>query len=822
MMAKSKRARSTEAIAVPPDGVLVGPRTADFNQAFTHELTPARVKSILRAAADGEPAEQNAVFNELLEKDLDLRNAKRTRLMALTGLPWEIISSTQATQDGGQNDALADECTAYCREVCQTIEGFDKALRHLDESIARGCSLVEIEWATVDGQRRPIAAHCVSPTRLREDWRDPGKLRALSGENDHEGIDLSEFPAGKFIVWPSDPIGHSHFRGGLLRACVVAALVKRLGLRAWQTGVELFGLPITIGKYRTSATAEEKAAIKKMLSELGIARGGMFPEGTEIELKEAGQAGAWPHERLLSWVEAGYAKLWLGQTLTTQVGETGGAMATATVHNEVRADLRDDDIRAEAEVIREQLLRPLVLLRFGERARWVVPHFRRIIEEPVDDALVLSKIDGAVNKLGLSVPIRFAVEELGIAVVDGTDLDAPIPGAPAGLDPFGLGGVPAGTAPPATDAVANRQLRATQNRTRLLANRLLTTIAKRRSPLASIVPWMALAVTASMAHTDNVLAVVAAAIASKSDVASASAALADSFAGLPIDDLVELNRQSLLATELFGRAVQFERIARRGGRNHGRDARATPHATRLVANAGSIDFARLPFEEAISALRDRIGLDPRQFENLDREARSRAFRVAGVWNMELLSTVHEELVSALASGTTPRDFRESLPEMADRRGWSGENPWHADLVFFQNTAMAYAAGAHRQHVEAGVPAWRFVTNGESCPICEPQQGKVYRIGDTDRIPPLHFNCDCDQEPVFEEELGGFELNDSAREPNPALESSRNPEGNPDSGFKFDVREYGSLAPLDLSRFPLELRAAFRSLAAANGWQIKGE
>jgi len=819
----------------PRRGLVVSPPPWMLDDLLLGELTPARVGTILRAAVDGDPSEQHTLFDQMLETDLRLRSVWNTRRRGLTGLRWELIAASEVGQHSQNNppdEELAAGLLDDCLEVMAGIEGLDESLAHLAQAIGYGTAAVELEWDTRAGQRVPVAAHVVPFALLQTDRQDRRRLR-IQTQGDWTGIAPDEYPAGKFIVHTPETLGGARFRGGLLRASTFNYLTKRYGVKWWTMALERFGMPLTMAKYPDNASEQTRLEMLRMIRSVGVAWGGVFPQGCEVEFVEGKAAlpgGGFPHQKLIEYVDAEYAVEFLGATLTVQMDAAGGSRAAAEVHDQVRADLRDADIEAEAATIRRDLLTPIVAQRFGPEAARMTPYFRRVVEKPKDLTVVGANLALAVNQLGLSVPISYAVSELGVPVTDGVNEDDPIPGQPQqpGFgDPFGLGG---GASKPATDgrgpdnpadAVANKRLARACGDSRVLANRLLTTIARRRSPLASIVPWMALAVTASFAHTNNVLAVIAAALASKSDVASATAALADSFASLPIDDLVELNRQALLATELYGRDLQRRRIAARRGVNAGRGRGA------VIVNAASINFARLPFDEAIAALRERIGIDPQQFENLDRAARSRAFRVAGVWNMELLSAVHDELVSAVASGATMRDFRRSLPEMADRRGWTGESPWHADLVFFQNSAMAYAAGAHRQNVEAGVPAWRFVANGESCPICAPEVGKVYSINDVDRVPPLHFNCDCDQEPVFEEELGpstgsgAVALNRSADEPNPALESSRSPEGNPDAGFKFDVRQYAALPPLDLSRFPIELRAAFRALAAQQGWEVVG-
>lgn len=813
-----------KAASAPDAGRVVMPRREDFTAAVNIDLTPEKVKRIIQAAMSGDPSEQNEYFDDALTRDGELRKAKATRLMALTGLDYEIVSASQVGRAGKIDEAFADGVADYCRETLDAIDGYDDGLRHLAEGIARGAAVCEVEWDTVAGEggsaRRPVAIHPVRFSQLRGDMIDPARIR-IAVEGNCKGIPIDEQPAGKFIAHTPDPIGAVPFRGGLLLPSMVAYLSKRMASNGWQIGLELFGMPMTIAKYGDGTNQQVKDVILSLIKTMGFNRGGLFPAGTDIQLVEAKATlpgGGFPHEKLVAYIDAGYSKLWLGQTLTTQMDSAGGSQAAATVHEGVRGDIRDDDARAEGRTQREQLLRPLVLYKFGERGLAVVPHFRRIVEEPRDDAATLAKLTGVVNDLGAKVPKRVIVEELGVPLCDDENLDDPIEGRAVSVDPFGFGGGDPGAAFGTQTAERKSAANAKLHRA---ANSLFATLRQRRSRISALLPWMLIASLTSQAHTRDVVAAIDARIAQVEDepganIARAIGGLIDT---LPIEDLAELQRQAVLASELRGRAEAKVRIER-GTRNAERGAIRN---TRRVANA-AINFARLPFLEAIESLRDRLGLTPEQFERLDAQARSRAFRIAGVTNMQLLADAHRELIAALEQGETARDFRLRALAVkpppgevgfAERNGWTGESPWHANLVQFQNTAMAYAAGSVRQLDEAGVPAWRFINNGESCPICETEIGKVYRMSDTDRIPPLHFGCDCDHEPVFDEELGGAELNDSAREPNTALNKSREPAG----GFKFDVRQYGNLEPIDLGRYPPELREAFERFAVQRGWRL---
>jgi phage gp29-like protein len=773
------------------------------------DITPDRIKSVLREAAYGQPADQDELFNRMLETDPRLASVWRTRKLAMTSLDWELRPASGVGRDPRINPKQAEDVAAYCRELLADIAGFRAALKFLAEAIGRGTAVCEIEY---DGQV-PIAAWPVGASQLSTDSMDSTRLRVRTTDSGWVGLPVDGFPAGKFLCHTPDTIGGNRFRGGLLRACVLDYLCKHLGRRWWIIALELFGMPISVGKYGPSATAAEKSAMLEMIRDMGVNRGGIFPVGSEVELIEAmkgASSGGWPHERMVAHVNEEYAVEFLGATLTTQVGETGGAYAAARVHDQVREDLRDDDIANEGDTVREQLLVPLCVMEFGEAGRALAPYFSRVIEEATDRQATALLISTAVNDLGAQIPASVVSTELGLPLVEGTDETEALAGRAVSA---GFGAMKALTAKDGGGRMKD------ECGCRLSAHSALTTIAKRGSAIGRLSAWIFAAVFASTAHSQNVIAAVQGMIEKRRDSQEALADLPEMIDALPVEDLAELQRQFILAGRLAGRYEA--RMKAEGGRMKARSRRGSSASSfslqpsSLSAHADRIDFPSLPFVEAINMLRDRLRLTPEQFEGLDAQARSRAWRVAGVWNMQLLADIHNSLTASIERGETARDFRLALPQMGEQRGWTGENPWHASVVHYQNLAMSHAAGRLAEYTDYGVESWRYASVGDSCPICAPLVGKVFRMSDRRFYPPLHFWCDCEEEPVFEGEALPGEVGDSADVDNPALDA----EQDRPSGFKWDPGQYANLEPVDLARFPVGFRAAFEDYARANDWEV---
>ena len=808
-------ARGVKALS-PNDGRVVDAPMSALAEYFAGDLTPEKIKAALRAGAYGDPITQNEIFDTLLDRDATLSGIYATRKLAITGLDWELQPANEVGKHPKINEKIAANVHEYCAEVLAEIAGFDAAVNELSDAIGRSISVAEMEYAG----GLPIAMHTIPPPLLYGDSMRPDRLRVRASDNDWQGVLLDEFPAGKWIIHQPATIGGSRFRGGLLRPAMVGFMLKRMGLKGLAVFIELFGLPTVIAKYGSADDASTRSELLRMVRDLGINRGGVFPAGCEIifaESKVAGSTGGLPQLQLMQYVDAEYSIEFLGQTLTTQMGQTG-SYAAAQVHNEVRADLRDNDIRNEGSTIREQLLIPVAVAKFGDTGRMHAPYFRRIVEEAKDLGATATLIGQAVNELGAPVPMSIISTELGLPLVEGTDETQPLPGRAVAPSPFG--------------AIANRDSRRDaetrgkpkgenrkskgcgcggEHRFSAHVDRNVNADANVTpgSPVDKAADWVSQIIDAGVEHTRQALDVVAGAAPDSASLADVQKAVAGMIRDLPAVWLAEAMQKYLLATRMLGMERVRRRVTRR--QTHRRDAGAkrTAHAR------GQIDFAAIPFTEAIRMLRDRLGLDPETFLQLDAEARAHAWRVAGVWDMDLLAQIHDQLLQSIEAGETARDFRLRLPEMADRNGWSGENPWHAALVAKQNFMMAHAAGVFAERQTYGVPAYRVIGSDDACEICQPFIGRVFAADDPRGMGPWHFGDLCWTEEVFEDELQPGEITDFDQIDHAALDAYREQP----NALKFDAAAYAQITPVDLQKYPADLRAEFEAFAADHDLEV---
>ncbi len=401
--------------ARPRAGVLVGRHPVDSWREYPADgLTPQKLAALFRAADAGDLPTQMALFEQMEERDAHLFSVANTRRLAVTGLPWQIVSAAEMpgwrSGSGGPraDRVLADEAATYCDEILHGLDGFEDALAHMSLAFGRNVAVTELVWDATSAGLRLAELIPVSFDRLIVGA--DGALRILTDEHKFDGIALAP---SKFVVHaPHARSGHPA-RGGLLRVTALAYLAKRFAIKDWMIFAEVFGMPVRIARYAPNASETEKRELITMLKQLGADATGIFSKAVEVEIMQTRLPGETNlYENLCIYFDREISKAWLGQTLTTDTTRHRASTGAAQVHDRVRRDLRDDDLRKESATLRRDLLTPLVRLRFGPAAP--VPWFRRIPDMSLDPQRLAALLDTAVNRLGARVSRRWVHSALGI------------------------------------------------------------------------------------------------------------------------------------------------------------------------------------------------------------------------------------------------------------------------------------------------------------------------------------------------------------------------------------------------------------------------
>lgn len=357
----------------------------------TDDPTFSKLRTLIRSADDGDIGETLQAFEEMEVKDPHLYGVASTRRMALTGLEWEVVSAAESQRFKGDK-VLADEAAKFTGESLANLswvgpdgipQTFDATLCHLADAIGPNLAMTEIVWRGPDVERLiPIPSHriCANPQDLSRVWIQTSEHR--SGE---------PLEGDKWVIHrPRSKPGFAYVPS-LSYAVAFLWLVKLLATVDYSTYMTRFGIPMVWAKVGKAPDSGEKTALQTMLANMGTAGWAMFSGEVEVNVLESAQRGTAPQQALIDWCERKESIAFLGQPLTTDTTGGTGTFAAAAVHNQVRADLLQDDIRSEGATIRGQLLLPMCKYHFPGRDV-PLPLFRRIVPEPRDEVVELDKI----------------------------------------------------------------------------------------------------------------------------------------------------------------------------------------------------------------------------------------------------------------------------------------------------------------------------------------------------------------------------------------------------------------------------------------------
>lgn len=314
-------------------------------------LTPQRLARILREAEEGDPTRYLELAEAMEEKDLHYASVLGTRKRQVAQLKVTVTPAGDSAEELRHAELVEDWLE---RDELQ-----DELIDVLD-AVGKGYSLTEIVWDTSEGQWLPERLEWRDPRWFEFD-RDDGRtplLRDLAGPRP-----LTPF---KYVYHCSKAKSGLPVRGGLARLAAWMYLFKNYGVKDWVAFMEVYGMPLRVGKFHAGATKEEKEILLRAVRNIGTDVGAIIPEGMTIDFVDAvgkGSSSTDLYKLFSEWADAQISKGVLGQNLTTEV--KGGSFAAAQVHNEVRGDIEAADAKQVSAALNRDLVRPIVDLNFG-------------------------------------------------------------------------------------------------------------------------------------------------------------------------------------------------------------------------------------------------------------------------------------------------------------------------------------------------------------------------------------------------------------------------------------------------------------------------
>lgn len=404
---------------------LSGIRQPWILNAVANGLTPERVAAVLSAADAGETYDYHTLALELEERF--------PRYAADLGVRTRAVLAVEPAVEAA-SDAAADVEIADGVRALVAAPEFRRLCISCLHALGHGCSAVEIMWDRSGPRWIPSAYLWKDPRWFRWHREDPHDLRLLDESDPVDGLPLEP---GKWVVHVPQLRAGVPARAGLARPVAALYSLAALALKDWMVFLDLFGIPMRIGRYHSSATEDDRRALRAAVAGLGSDAAGVMPESMQIDLIEAASgSGTDAHEKAVRWLCDQVTHLVLGQTATTE--GTPGRLGSDDAQQEVRLDILKADCADLAETLNRDLVRAWTDLNFGPREK-----YPRIALRPQDpeDVKALAESLGALVPLGLGVEASVVRDRLGFPdppegaeVLRPQDSGGP---APAGAEPEG-------------------------------------------------------------------------------------------------------------------------------------------------------------------------------------------------------------------------------------------------------------------------------------------------------------------------------------------------------------------------------------------------
>jgi phage gp29-like protein len=313
------------------------------------EIAVSRLLSFMTTVPDPDEMLKKAGIKRYqlrqLELDDEVAQAMDTRTEAVISTPWRIEP---------QNSHVSKWIRAILDPHVEDL------LRGAMEARYYGYSVFEVIYKQIT---RGIGIDRISmkPQQWFSPQRD-GTLRYFpdDGSGGTEGIEVSPL---KFLLVRCNPTYENPYGKALLSPLYFPVTWRREGFGMWLQFLETFGEPIVLGMVTNYEDFVEAMRVQGVRSTIAWKS---VTDTDKVDTINASTPGEF--ERLENAIIRRIQKLILGQTMTSDVGNSG-SYAAAAIHNEVRNDKRRADLRLTARA-GQDLVNMLCTIN-----RWPAPKF---------------------------------------------------------------------------------------------------------------------------------------------------------------------------------------------------------------------------------------------------------------------------------------------------------------------------------------------------------------------------------------------------------------------------------------------------------------
>lgn len=422
-------------------------RAMQFNWALPSvaAVTPQYLEMILRGALAGNHVLQYQLFDMMMENWPELAAAVQELTYGVTRR--EIIFDPFTEEDERPTPSAVERTktvSAVMRRFQPRAEDDENGLKgtvtDLMDGWFRGFVVLEVMWQTIDTgpggmATGPRATAWVQPQaygfnqfgtlgyNVNQSYTDTSLYSAPTQ------VQLDPFPPDKFLVGVHKAKSGSPLGGPMLRALAWWWCAANFSADWLLNLAQVFGLPFRWATYPSAAPDATVAAICDMLTSMGSAGWGAFPEGTTMELKTADVRGQTsPQGHMLDRADRYARSLILGQTMSGQTMLTSGrgGQAFGTVEAQLKQDRLEAASNYVADIFNEQLIPSILRLNYGDEDEAPVCRFLQENEGTYQDA----QRDQILVQIGTPIPLSHIRKKYSIPEPEGDEEVLAPPAAP--------------------------------------------------------------------------------------------------------------------------------------------------------------------------------------------------------------------------------------------------------------------------------------------------------------------------------------------------------------------------------------------------------
>jgi len=380
-------------------------------QRFEQILKPDEVARILKGAINGDPLEQDNLFNIMVGTWPDLGQALNQVCDEAARAP---LAVQPFAEEGEEPTPTAEDKASIIQKLKRSMRpmantrrmGWHGTVRELAMGYFYGLTIREIHWGVFDGLWLPTDTEELSPIFYRYPRHGSEIDQVLFSPNGRMADKLVQFDPNKFLV------GEKRWhRGGTLQTAPLRALVPYwiaavYGLKWFLQYGQVFGVPFRFGTYR-EGDDQARIALNNALQNIGTAGWASGPDGTKIDITPIPSgAQSLPQKELITMANNAVAKFILGQTLTSDVGDSG-SRALGDVHESIRRSRIESAVAFAAEILNFQLVPAVIRANYpdAEELPYIQPDWP-------DDEDALKKVERDEKLFSGSMRLPVAIKDI--------------------------------------------------------------------------------------------------------------------------------------------------------------------------------------------------------------------------------------------------------------------------------------------------------------------------------------------------------------------------------------------------------------------------